>query len=117
MLMRYHWGLSIGHVYTHGHECTNEGVNWSDFTGCYHSANADEAPGPPNQDQLMEEPNQINDHDHDLGGTDGSGSDSDDEDWVPSESHSEDNSQSSNDEYLADIDDMYGDGEDEGYEG
>lgn len=27
--MRYHWGLSVGHVYTHSRECTHPSVMWS----------------------------------------------------------------------------------------
>jgi hypothetical protein len=114
--MRYHWGLAVGHVYTHRHECTNEGVSWPGINEYECLDSPDEERGPPDQDQMMEEPNQTDHVDVDLGsGTDGSGSDSDDEDWSPSE---EDESQSSDDEYLADIDDMYGEGgSDDGYEG
>jgi hypothetical protein len=26
--MRYHWGLAVGHVYTHNQQCTHAGVLW-----------------------------------------------------------------------------------------
>jgi len=26
--MRYHWGLAVGHVYTHHRQCTQAGVLW-----------------------------------------------------------------------------------------
>jgi hypothetical protein len=28
MVMRYHWGLGVGHVYSHQQSCTNAGVLW-----------------------------------------------------------------------------------------
>ena len=48
MLLRYHWGLAVGHVYTHGRQNDEAGVNfshgrgWRNLTSYTDSAPSDE---------------------------------------------------------------------------
>jgi hypothetical protein len=114
MLMRYHWGLAVGHVYSHQRRCTNAGVAWfDDNPGVQSRDDSDEVMG-------LDEPNQSDEvNAGPEPGTDGSVSDSDssDGDWTPSDT---DDSQTSDfdDELQLDIDEMYGEGgSDDGYEG
>jgi hypothetical protein len=114
--MRYHWGHAVGHVYAHQQQCTNAGVIWSDTN---HSRGDPEELSEPSNQTATEELHELRHMDRvDFGpgsGTDGSDSDSEDEDWKPSDT---DDNQSSDDEYLLDIDEMYGEGGlDDGYEG
>lgn len=109
--MRYHWGHAVGHVYAHQRQCTNASMIWSDTS---HSRNdPEELSEPSNQAATEEHMDRV---DFSRGSsTDGSDSDSEDENWEPSSS---DDNQSSDDEYLLDIDEMYGEGgSDDGYEG
>jgi len=99
--MRYHWGLAVGHVYTHRRQCSDAGVIWSDTNQRFPSR--DDLDGGVLPDQTAAEGVHV-----DLGtGTDGSGSDSDDEDWMPSDTDGSLSSDSDR-ESLLDIDEMYG---------
>jgi hypothetical protein len=113
MLMRYHWGLAIGHVYSH-QRCANAAPAVAlsdDYPGAQSGDDPDEVMGP-------DEPNQSDEGNAGPEpGTDGSASDSDSSDgnWTPSDT---DDSQTSNDELQLDVDEMYGEGGlDDGYEG
>ena len=102
MLVRYHWGHAVGHVYTHQRQCTDTGMIWSDTN---HSRDSlDQA--------AMEELHEPSQMDVDFGsgsGTDRSDSDLEDKDWKPSDTDSNYN-KSSDDEYILDMDEMYGEG-------
>jgi len=120
MLMRYHWGTAVGHVYTHQQECANEGVLWS---GSRDEPEDSEDPEP--SDQTVTEEfryrNHIANADFVNGGpgsgTDGSGSDSSDEDWEPESDVSQSNDELDNDSEASDLLEMYGDDcSDDGYE-
>jgi hypothetical protein len=114
MLMRFHWGLAVGHVYSHRQWCTDPGVIWGNT---YQNL--------PSED-IIEEVNELSDQMDDLDNptnmdktkpgsgshTDGSGADSDDEDYDPAD---EDDSLSSDEDdgdsdYLG-LDEMYGQGD------
>jgi hypothetical protein len=108
MLMRFHWGLSVGHVYTHQQLCTNAAVAWSESESrSNQSSQSRNVPeGPESLDQMGME--------NDIGsgtGTDGSGSESEDSDYKPSEgeeAESSDDEDDSDDEHLLDNEEMYG---------
>ena len=107
MVMRFHWGLGVGHAYTHQQLCTNAAVVWnsseSESNQSFQSRNVPEGPEPSDQMGMGTEEDIV-----DSGtGTDGSGSESDDEEYEPSEGDDDDES-SDDDEYLLDIDEMYG---------
>jgi hypothetical protein len=109
--MRYHWGLGVGHVYTHRRQCTDAGVIWPGTD--QHFPAGDDLEEGVQPDQTATEMEHV-----DLGsGTDGSGSNSDDEDWIPSDT--DDSLSSDGDqESLQDINEMYGeDNSDDEYEG
>jgi len=109
MLMRYHWGLAVGHIYTHQQQCTDAGVAWSNADQCFPFADDIEELQP---DQMATE-----EHINLNPGTDDSGSDSDDDDWIPSDTD-ESLSSDSDRESLQDVDGMYGDYcSDDEYEG
>jgi len=100
MLMRFHWGLGVGHVYTHQQLCTNKAMVWSNSQS-YSSWNDPDGTEP--SDQTGMEEDAIN-----SGmGTDGSGSESDDSDYKLSEGD-EESSSDDDDEHLLHTHDMYG---------
>ncbi len=129
MLMRFHWGLAVGHVYAHRQSCTNVGVIWGDTnqrfrSGAIHKKN----PEPPEltttttTQEDLHEPGDLGDVD--VGpdsGTDGSGSESDasDSDYRPSDGEDDQSSDENEDEDWLDVDEMYGQGDsdDDSYEG
>jgi hypothetical protein len=103
--MRYHWGLAVGHIYSH-RQCTDAApaVAWSDdYLGVWSRDDPDEVMCPDKSNQSDEgnaglEP-----------GTNGSSCDSNSSDgnWTPSDA---DDSQTSNDELQLNVDEMYGEG-------
>lgn len=100
MLMRFHWGLAVGHVYTHKQPCTNTSMTWINTNQPEHVGEG--GLGPEGPTDTVESP--------DTGfGTDGSDSDSDDEDYEPSEGDSDrPDDDASDDEHFIDMDEMYG---------
>lgn len=121
MLMRFHWGLAVGHVYAHRQLCTNAGVIWGETNQRFQSGNVPKE-CPDLSDLGMEEdscePSEM-DHvgvERPSSATDGSGSESDDEDYIPLDGDDE-SSVSDEDEWL-DINEMYreGDSDDDLYE-
>jgi hypothetical protein len=114
MLMRFHWGLAVGHVYTHQQRCTNAGVIWNNT---YQNLPSEDVVEEGNElsDPMedLEDPTYMDQTKPDSGShTDGSGSDSDDEDYDPAD---EDDSQSSDeddgDSDCLGLDEMYGQGD------
>jgi len=101
MLMRFHWGLGVGHVYTHQQLCTDAAMVWN------------ESECRPKQSSRPEPSNQMG-MEEDIGsgtGTDDSGSESDDSDYKPSEgdeAESGDDEDDSDSEHLLDNEEMYG---------
>jgi hypothetical protein len=106
MLMRFHWGLAAGHTYTHQQPCTDTAVIWD-------SSNPSTSEDIP-INQMTKEDNLVGPG----SGTDGSGSESDDEDYEPSDQDENQSSDEDDEEWL-DLDDMYGqeDSDDGLYEG
>jgi hypothetical protein len=107
MLMRFHWGLGVGHVYTHRQPCTAAAVVWgSSESESFQSGNVPQSPEPLDQTRM--------EGDISSGpGTDGSGSDSDDRDYELSEEDGDDKSDDDDDDSeeevrLLDMDEMYG---------
>jgi len=96
MLMRFHWGLAVGHVYTHQQPCANGSVVWGNSGQDLQSRNGPEDP-------------EVSRMDEDIigSGTDGSGSESDDDDYESSEEGEEDNDDDDDERWL-DINEMYG---------
>src|SRR5712664_2190613 len=99
MLMRFHWGLAVGHVYAHQQPCTDPSVIW------------DESRSTLREDTIS--PNEKEMEDNAIGsdpGADNSGSESDDDDYEPSDEDSEDDSEdeSEDNEDLLDTEEMYG---------
>jgi hypothetical protein len=127
--MRFHWGLAVGHVYTHQQLCTNAGVIWRDTNQRFRSGDVPgEAVEPTDQMVPEDDPDSLREtSDTDSGhfnigsgsGTDGSGSESDDEDYEPSDGDDDQSSDSDEDEHWLDMDEMYGpeDSDDDLYEG
>ena len=97
MLMRFHWGLGIGHVYTHQQHCTNTAVVW-------YNPDSDSDRGDPSGN----DPDSLEPTGNDGAGTDGSISDSDDGDYELSEGDGDDESSDDDDECLLDMDEMFG---------
>ena len=98
ILMRFHWGLDIRHVYTHQQHCTNTDVVW-----CNPESDSDQG-DPSGNDPDSPEPTGNN-----VGsgaGTDGSISDSDDGDYKLSEGDCDDESSNDN-KCLLDMDKMH----------
>ena len=95
--MRFHWGLAVGHVYTHQQPCTNGSVVWGNSGQNLQSSNGPEDLEVSNQTRM--------DEDIIGSGTDGSGSESDDDDYKPLEEDEEDDD---NDEHWLDTNEMYG---------
>ena len=112
--MRYHWGLAVGHVYTHGHQCPNDGVSWSN----QHVCDPEGVPEPavPSAAEAREPSNMVDVRIDPGSETDGSGSDTDD-DYEPTDKDEESDSDSEDD--WEDIDEMYGDenSDDDYYDG
>jgi hypothetical protein len=101
MLMRFHWGQAVGHVYTHQQRCTNTSVNWD--VDISESENIPEQGGVGPSSQSTPEDNLVDSR------TDGSDSDLEDEDFVLSDTDDDLNSEdSSDDEHWLDVDEMYG---------
>ena len=102
MLMWFHWGLGVGHIYTHHQSCTSAAVVChfkSESNQGFRSRNVPDGP-----DELLEQMRMEKDVASGTG-TDGSGSDSGDDDYEPSE---EDDENSDDDgEELLDMDEMY----------
>jgi len=98
MLMRFHWGLAVGHVYTHQQPCTNGSVVWGNSGQNLQSSNGPEDLEVSNRTRM--------DEDIIGSGTDGSGSESDDDDYEPSEDEEDDDDD--DDEHWLDTNEMYG---------
>ena len=124
MLMWFHWGLAVGHIYTHQQQCSDAGVVWGNTNQTFESRNIPEEGGEvsDHREDDVGEPSNM-DHTNQRSGshTDGSGSESDNEDYEPSD---EDDDESSNlgedeDSEWLDIDEMHGHEEldDDFYEG
>ena len=101
MIMRFHWGLGVGHVYTHQQHCANAAVVWC-------NPESDSNRGDPSEND-PDGPEQTGDNVGSDAGTDGSVSESDDGDYEPSEGDGDDESSNEDsDEYLLDMDEMFG---------
>jgi hypothetical protein len=107
MLMRFHWGLGVGHVYTHQHLCTNQAVVWRKSNSDSSQSCPLRNDGPESSDQMGMGEGVI---DSSMG-TDNSGSESDDSDYKLSEGDDESSDgddDDDDDEHLMGVDEMYG---------
>jgi hypothetical protein len=102
MLMRFHWGLGVGHVYTHHQSCTSAAMVWHSESESNQGFRSRIVPDRP--DELSEQTRMEEDVASGTG-TDGSGSDSGDDDYEPSEE--DDENSDDDDEELLDMDEMY----------
>jgi hypothetical protein len=106
MLMRFHWGLAVGHTYTHQQPSTNPGFIWADTNQSTRSRDIFEEGELLDQIEDLDNPTRTEHDSH----TDGSGdSDTDDDDYDPAD---EDDHSSSDEDDLEclDLDEMYGQG-------
>lgn len=89
--MRYHWGLGVGHTYTHHTECTHASVHWS--------ANplGDPNEGPDQEDRPLDDNEIDEDYEENESGGDLDGSD------LEAESEEED------DDHCGTMFEIYGD--------
>lgn len=128
MVMRYHWGLAIGHVYTHRQRSTHAGVSWPGIDVYSKRRTATPPVDPQIEPRLEKEQREGNgesmvDIDGNGGenGGDGDGSEDDDkvqddigtdDEWEDedgwTESDGDDDSEWSNERDLLDLDEMYG---------
>jgi hypothetical protein len=110
MLMRFHWGLAVGHTYTHQQPSTNAGFIWADtdqstrsrdiFTGGELLDQIEDLDNP----TCTERDSGFDSH------TDGSGdSDTDDDDYDPADEDDHSSSDEDDLECLG-LDEMYGEG-------
>jgi hypothetical protein len=102
MLMRFHWGLAVGHLYTHSQQCTNASVIWGNINRSFRPQDAPERGADFGHPTDMDHGDLSSDS-----RTDGSGSDSEDEDYEPSDEHDEEISEGEDADWL-DMEEMYG---------
>ena len=111
MLMRFHWGHAVGHVYTQQQQCTNAGLIWADTDQSARSRDIFIEGDLSDQIEDLDNPTRT-EHDSGLDShTDGSGNsdDDNDDDYEPAD---EDDHSSSDEDGLEclGLDEMYGQG-------
>jgi hypothetical protein len=103
MLMRYHWGLGVGHVYSHGQRAFATSTTTST-----EDVNRDSATEMHSTDEAIPE---VHEEDHD-GSSDAEnpelGFDDLEDDWIDEDSEGELESEVEEEEFILAMDDMYG---------